>query len=199
MMQKYYIFLLSIVFLIAPFGILKSETQNPESQEEALEKALKKIETRKAKEAEELLISLKSELDLAIQEWQAAEKIKKDSELNKFIQQRWETLKKYLPPVHYDYYLRDYAYTPGKTDIAKTESLIMLYKGSANIMEDLYVERYHAPSDSNRDKYLFTVSRQILINFEYDKDKFIVSNTAYEETRVVKGWPEAVKRRLILR
>jgi hypothetical protein len=199
MMRKYYILFFIALFLFVCPQILKSQNPSPESQEEALQKALEKIEARKAKELEVLLSSLKSQLDLAIREWLAGQKIKKDSELDKFIQQRWETLKKYLSPIHYDYYLRDYAYTLGKTDITKTESLIMLYKGWVNMTEDLFVERYHAPSGSNRDKYLFTISRGILISFEYDKDKFIVSNTVYEEPRVVKGWPGEVKRRLILR
>ena len=175
--------------------------EKPESLKEAFEEAMEKFETKRLQEQEKLKANLKSKLNLAIEEWISSAKKNKDAELNKFIDQNWEKQARSLdiPPVHYDYYLRDYAYGVTKTDIIKTDSLVAPYKANVNLIEKLYVERYHAPSISYREDFLCTVTTPITVSLEYTEDKFTVINTEYGKISIEKGWPEEIKEKLFLR
>jgi len=192
------LYLITLLFLIT---FLKMSLSQPESVEQAFEKAMKNIETERERKRQELISSLKMKLNLATEEWISLAKKNKNSDLNKLLQQNWEKLSKTLniSPVHYDYYLRGYDYSVTKSDILETDSLAAPYKAYINIVEKLYVSKYHSPDASDVSQFLYTVTTPITISLEYNEDKFIVTNTEYGKISLEKDWPDEEKRKIILR
>ena len=170
-----------------------------ESIEEAFQKALKNVEQEKAKEQNELISNLKNKLNLKIEEWLSLAKKEKDQEVNQFIKQNWDRLPELKNSTHYDYYLKDFAYTVAKSDIIKTDSLISPYKAYITINEALFVERYHPAGISFREKFFYTTSRPIIISLEYSEDKFTIINTEYKDYTLAQGWPEEIKTKILSR
>ena len=164
-----------------------------ESIGEAFQKALKNVEQEKAKEQEELISDLKNKLNLALQDWLSMAAKEKSPQINSFIKQSWEKLSELKNSTYYDYYLKDFAYTIVKSDIIKTDSLISPYKAYITINEALFVERYHPAGISFREKFFYTAARPIILSFEYNEDKFAITNTEYKDYSLTQGWPEEIK------
>jgi len=170
-----------------------------ESIGEAFQKALKNVEQEKAKEQGELIANLKSKLNLALQDWLSMAAKEKNPQINSFIKQNWEQLSELKNSAYFDYYLKDFAYTVGKSDIIKTDSLISPYKANITINEALFVERYHTANISFREKFFYTATRLILLSLEYNEDKFTIINTEYKDYSLKPGWPEEIKLKILSR
>ena len=164
--------------------------------QQAFEKALRNNEINKQKEQEKLIEDLRSKLNSAVDDYIA--KITGTRELNKTIKQNWETLSKYGPYINHDYYLRDYAYVDIKTDIIATGSLNTPYKAYLTITEKLFVERNHPSSVSSREKFFYTATRPIKVNFSYREGECVEENIEYGQTTLEQGWPEEVITKLKL-
>jgi hypothetical protein len=163
-----------------------AQIADPKEIERAIEKAIKSVNDDKAREEKELIANLEGKLQEASQEWISQAREEKESEKNKFINQSWEMLPKYGPRVHYNYYLKGYDYQAGESDIMKTDSLLVPYKGYLKVTEIIYAQREHPAAASDKTQFLYIATTPIKINFDYKKDKFILK----------QGWPLEVQNRL---
>jgi len=166
--------------------------------QQAFESALRTIDINKQKEKEELIEGLRVKLNLAVDDYIAKVSRKRGSELNRTIKQNWEELSKYGPYIHYDYYLRDYAYVDIKTDIISTGSLNTPYKAYLTATEKLFVEKEHAPSVSSREKFFYTAAIPFKVNFSYQGDVCVEESVEYKQTSLDQGWPQEVISKLKL-
>jgi len=179
---------------------VEEEKQNLTAHDvqQAFEKALRSIDINKQKEQEALIGDLRAKLNLAVDDYIAKISGKRELELRKAIKQNWEELSKYGPYIHYDYYLRDYAYVDIKTDIISTGSLNTPYKAYLTTTEKLFVEREHAPSVSSREKFFYTAVTPIKVDFSYHGGECAEDNAEYEQTSLNQGWPQEVISKLKL-
>lgn len=161
-----------------------------DSIKEAFEKAIKDVDAQKAAQEKELAQELKVKLDFALKEWVSHARQEKAPEMNKLTHQKWEGMSKFISPVPYDYYLRDYNYIVSNSDIVKTDSLMTPYRANAQVLEKLYIERYHPSNSSDIKEYLDVVSRSIRITFEYRDGKFAVTDALPGEISIERGWPQ---------
>lgn len=168
--------------------------QQAKDIKEAFEKAIESVEVKKQEEQEKLKEELESKLSLAVKEWLAREDKKDEPALNKIIKQEWEKLPEFGPRIHYDYYLRGYAYSEIKTDILQTNSLTLPYKAHLNAVKELYVERGHSPDVTSAQKFLYTVSIPFRIDFEYREGRFVFVNSEQQKITLKQGWPEAIRK-----
>jgi len=166
----------------------EAENLSAESIKQAVEKAIKETETEKEKNHAELVATLKSKLNLAVQEWVSSAKQNKKPELNKFLHQDWDLPIKVAFPIPFDYYLRDYNYLVTKADCFKSESLIAAYKAQIYIIEKLYIEGYHSSDASDKSQYYYTVTRPIKVSLDYQEDRFILTDCEYGQADIERGW-----------
>lgn len=162
--------------------------------QKAFEKAMIELESSRRKEDERTAESLKEKLRAAIKEWIDTSLKENTNLVNKLVNQNWETLIKYGDPAHYDYYLRDFTYVEGASDIVKTDSITTPYKASVVVMEKLYVERYHTPDASDPSIFFYTFTNPTRVSLEFKDGKFVVVNTAAEGIgpQLDQGWPKAI-------
>jgi len=164
------------------------EKLSPESIQQAVENAIKGIESQKRTEEERLRVELDSELDRFIRSWLSDAGTKKKAELNRFLHQDWEIPARATYPIPFDYYLRSYDYALSKKDLLKTDSLTNPYKAVVNIIEKQYIESYHASSASDKRQYYYTVTRPITLNLDYQQDNLYTVNTHYGQASFERGW-----------
>jgi len=164
------------------------EKLSPESIQEAVENAIKGIESQKRTDEEQLRVELDSELDRFIRSWLSDAGTKKKAELNRFLHQDWEIPARATYPIPFDYYLRGYDYALSKKDLLKTNSLTNPYKAVVNIIEKQYIESYHASSASDKRQYYYTVTRPITLNLDYQQDNLYTVNTHYGQASFERGW-----------
>jgi len=158
----------------------------------AFEKAMKQIAADKEKEDAKTLEMLKEKLHAAAHEWVSSETRKREGGLNKLVEQKWEVLIKFGDPAHYDYYLRDFVYAQGGSDIIKTDSLTTPYKAVINVTEKLYVERYHTPDASDVTVFFYTFTNPLKVHFEYRDNRFVFTNTEGGDVHLDQGWPRQI-------
>jgi hypothetical protein len=108
------------------------------------------------------------------------------------VDQNWEALNPFGDPAHYNYILRDFAYEVGGGDIVKTDSLITPYKGYIELIEKLYVERYHTPDASDPSIFFYTMTTLMKVNFEYRENGFVFTNIQNLQSRLDQGWPKEI-------
>jgi hypothetical protein len=193
-------FILPALFLWAGiFSASYAEENKPAAKTETgvvIEEALKNYEAYKQKEQDELAKKLNSSLNQIIQNWIVSAKANKESALNSRLQQSWEKLSPLYPisPVPYEYYLRGYKYSPIKSDVAKTDSIIAPYKATVTINEDLYVERNHSPDISDANPYFYTVTTAYNLNLEYRQGKFELINSDSKVVNIINDAPVEIKK-----
>lgn len=164
------------------------EKLSPESIQQAIEKAIKGINSQEQAEEARLKAELNSKLDQFIQKWVIDAGDKKKAELNKFLHQDWDIPARAVYPIPFDYYLRDYAYTLGKKDCLETDSLSAPYKAIVNIIEKQFIESYHASAASDKRQYYYTVTREITIDLDYQQDRLDIANINYGPASFERGW-----------
>ncbi|MFA6349544.1 MAG: hypothetical protein WCY12_01270 [Candidatus Omnitrophota bacterium] len=204
------VFLLSLILIISLSGLRPGFSQDsgapdpddgilsPIEVEDALKKAMSRADREKEQKQEELTKKLKLKSEQAKADWIFSQSQKRNSELNRLVDQNWESLFEFGPRIKYDYYLRDYVYSGARVDIVKTSSLVAIHAAHLNAVEKLYVERTHSPNASDRSMFYYTVSTPIKVTFEYDGDNFVVLNIEYGDTSIDEGWPEEIKKKLML-
>jgi len=172
-----------------------------EAIKEAFEKAMKNVEQEKQRQKQEITAELKQRFEAAIENWIAQTRRKKNSELDKFVDQNWYKFSKTLniTPIHYDYYLRDYAYLLNSADIIDTDSMDAPYKAVANFSEVIYVELTHAAGISYRHEYFYTVTTPITLYFEYRGGRFTLVNSETGKFVFQKGIPAEVENKILRR
>lgn len=168
--------------------------QEPAEIEGAFKSAIKSLEREKAEQQKQLVSLLRKKLSAALQQWISEAKAKKETQLNRLIEQGWHKLPGALSPVYYDYYLRNYEYIFNESDIIETASIISPYKAYANITEKLYVARKYPPGTSFLEHFLYTASRPVTLNFDYDNEEFRIVDVKYGGFSLEKGWPAGVRR-----
>lgn len=187
-----------ILFIFVATSTNRCFAQESEVLQKALEKAIRNVEKEKLIEQERLIAKLRLRLNLASQRWLAQSSNNKKRELNRLIQQNWETLPGFLSASHYEYYLRDYDYSVTGSDIVKTESLIDTpYRAYINLRERLFVERDHPVNVPYRSDYFYTVNRDITVSLEYRRGKFIAADTEEKASWMEKGWPKNLAESLL--
>ena len=173
----------------------KVEDKN-EIAPKSFEQALKNYDAKKQKEQEELALKLNSSLSQATNIWIIA--LEKDTEgkLNTLLEQSWEKLARFYPisPAHYEYYLRGYKYTLLKSDVTKTDSLTLVYKGVVIVKEELYVEKNHPVNISDVNPYFYTVGSHYNLNFEYKNEKFTLVNSDSKIVSIENNCPDEIKK-----
>jgi len=174
----------------------QQEGMSLENVKAAFEQALKDIETEKKKEQQKLAEDLKAKLSYAVSEWVNTQKNYRSAETNKLLHERWEDVGRTAFPLPYDYYIRDCAYKIVKTDVFKTESIVAPYKGNAKLTEYLYLETEHSSNASSLDPYLYTAITVINVNFEYQNEKFAVTDLGRGKTAIERGWPQDIREKL---
>jgi hypothetical protein len=205
-MKRYLVSFLAVIFLaifpIPSFSqdpVTKFEDQQGEKaltvadMQSAFEKAMKGVAADKEKEEKKTTETLKEKLASATQEWMSTEKKRRESGLNKYVDQRWEILVKFGDPAHYEYYLRDFVYVPGGSDIIKTDSLVTPYKAVIGVTEKLYVERYHTPDASDVSIFFYTFTNVMKVSFEYRDDRFVFTGSEDGDPRLDPGWPKEIR------
>jgi len=162
----------------------------------ALEHVLAKLEAKKDEEFKKLVAHLSEQVVETVDKWIVQKSELRRAELNRLVDQNWEklSLTESISPVHYDYYLKGYNFSKGKSDILKSDSLTVPYKGRALVIEKLYVEKYHSPDISSIDPYFFTVTTQITLNIEFDQLTPVVTSIDYKVVSIENEAPEEIKR-----
>ena len=171
----------------------EAQTENVAQMQQAFEKAMRQIAADKEKEEAKTLVMLKEKLSVAAHGWISTEMKKREGGLNKFVEQNWEILIKFGDPAHYDYYLRDFAYAQGASDIIKTDSLTTPYRAVVNVTERLYVERYHTPDASDVTMFFYTFTNPMKVYFEYNDNRFVFASTEIGDVHLDQGWPREIK------
>lgn len=169
-------------------GISLEQKPLTESVKKGFEEAIQKLDAEKEKEQKRLAAELKGQLDAAVEDWINQEKKKRSRQRNTIVEQNWENLTEFGPRFHYSYYLRDYSYTVISTDIFKTTSMIGSCQAVLNVVEKLFAERYHSPDVTYPKDFYYTVTMPIKVNFEYVKDKFIITGIEYGKGSFDHGW-----------
>lgn len=187
-----------LIFILSNWGsyCFSQEEGSPQEIELAIEKAIKNVYKDKARQEEALIADLEEKLKGAVREWIAREKSQRDPEMLKLIDQKWELLSKFGPRIHYNYYLRGYDYVENESDIIKTNSLLVPYKGYLKVTEILYVQREHPSAASDVSQFFYTASTPIKISFDYKKDGFVFVNAERGELSLNQGWPEEMLKRI---
>jgi len=158
-----------------------------ESIKNAVKEGIKESGEEKERKDAQFLSELKSKFNAKVQEWIVFSKHKRDAELNKLRHTDWDLGGLINYPVPYDYYLRGFDYSTTGADI-KTGSLLSPYKASINISEKLYVEATHSSEATDVRKYYYTLTRVIVLNLEYEQNKFTITNTDYGPFQIEYGW-----------
>jgi len=190
----YLIVAISVLNLYACFA---DDTSNGSGA--AFEEALKNYESYKQKEQDEVAKKINVTLNQVIEDWVAQAKQNQDNLIGNRLEQNWEKLALYFPisPVYYDYYLRGYRYNVIKDDVVKSDSITSPYKASANIREELYVEKHHSPDISDRNPYFFTVTTVYHLNFEYRQNKLELINTDKKIINIENTAPVEIKKQFL--
>lgn len=185
-----------LLFNLPAYGDEPNKPVQTAAAGESFEEVLKKIEAQKNEELKAMTLKLNSQLNIVIDEWIAKKSRQMNSRLNELVEQNWEkfALTQPVSPLHYDYYLRGYAYQKDKADVFKSDSLGAPYKAVARVGEKLYVEKYHSPNISNVDSYFFTVTGSITIELEYRQDVFVITDSQYRFISIENDCPQAIKR-----
>ncbi|MDD5431488.1 MAG: hypothetical protein PHO70_00650 [Candidatus Omnitrophica bacterium] len=211
--MKKSLFLVFILAIVFPPGICFSQYSvlddskvfieqgglKPENVEQAFERAMKKVEKERTEKREILTGELKARLDSAIQEWMNEKIHKKNSEINRFVNQDWYKSSKVLPvpPIHEDYILRDFAYIVDRADIIETDSMAAPYKAHVVMQEKLYLEKNHAASISYRNTYFYTVTSLINLNLEYRGNRFVAINSDEKLTGIENRVPQDIASKIL--
>jgi len=196
---NYPVLVLALIFLTVPSGAAPANGQqgkeqvkegafDPAQLERAVEKAIRKIERDKAFKERQFIGELKSKLNTAVQEWIFTQRQKRQSQLDKIIPQNWEIYPNAVTAGHYEYYLRDFVYLIGDSDIIKTGSVVNPYKAYFKVSEALYVEREHSSNVSYPQLYLFQVTTPIEVFFDYRDGNFFAAEVKTENAIFKKGW-----------
>lgn len=172
-----------------PKASAQDKSVNPEAIGQAFKDAIHHVEGEKTQQRKVVASDLEAQLSIAIRDWLSLQHEKKASELQKLIDQRWETLQEsFGDPRHYNYYLRGFAYVISRKDVLETTSLIAPYKATLQFVEKLYVTRYYPPHISYPEQFRYTVTTPIEVEFEYQGEQFLVTRTDRGQTSIAKGW-----------
>jgi len=164
------------------------ENLSAETIKQVVKEAIREDNREKERNRAQLISTLRSKLNLAVHEWIFHAEQSKETELNKFTHQLWELPEKVTYPVPYDYNLRGYEYEITNQDL-KTDPLITSYKANVSISEKQFIEAYHHSDASDLSQYFYTVTRRILLNLEYQQDKFVITDSRYSPVNIEPGWP----------
>lgn len=178
------LFTVAAVFSANAFA---ADDSNVELQK-TVEKAIKAVDAEKAKKQLEFEAKLNSELKLVAKAWVEMAKNNKKEELNRLIHNDWSDMTKYISPMPYDYYLRDFGYQVVRSDISKTGSITIPYAGYIKLIETQYIERYHSSEASSIEPFLHTVTRPITLVLEQKDNKFKIINIEYGPMTLEPGW-----------
>ncbi len=194
-----YILSLAFIFLTCASGAAFSQPQEKPADKKdnfieaselelAVEKAIRKLEKDREFKERQFVEELKSKLRLAVQEWISSESRKRQGELDKIIQQNWQLYPNAVTAGRYDYYLRDFKYSIGNSDIIKTGSLVSPYKAYFDVDESLYAERRHPSNASYPKEYLFKAVTPIAVVFDYRGGEFAVAEVEKANIIFTRGW-----------
>ena len=178
-------------------SLCTQETLSLESIKQAFKEAMQEMRNQKQKEEEKISLELKEKIKIAIEEWITAAKREKEAKSNKLLHRNWEELGKLVLPIKFpipnDYYLRNYAYIINNSDVYKTESVLAIYKADIRLTEKLYIEKDHSSNATSIEPFLYTATRPILIKFEYNHDRFTITEIEYGKIMLRRGWPKKVR------
>lgn len=149
---------------------------------------INEMEAQKVQRAEQREAELRMKLNGVLEEWIESERQNRESELNKLLHNNWENILMLISPMPYDYYLRNYEYQVVDYDIIEKDYSMDYYRASAEINEQLSIERYHADAVSSIEPYLHTVNTKIKIKLSYEGERFIVKDITRGQSSIVQGW-----------
>jgi len=197
--MKFKIIFILIAIYIGSFYQLSFSQQIGETKENnepniGLQQVLNNYDTQKQREKEELTAKLNFNLTQAINIWLNLAEKNQEKRLNLRIEQNWEKLPLTiaLSQVHYEYFLKGYNYSVTKRDVIKTEALTFPYKGIVTVKEEIYAEQYHHANTSNRADFFYTITTIYTLNFDYQEEAFILTNTDSTITFIKNTAPKEI-------
>lgn len=148
--------------------------------------ALRDAEAERERAEQVLGAKLSGELQRALRSWIDVAAAEKTAQLNKPVDQRWELLRD-MPPIRYEYTLNKFRYAVDRYDVLKTQSMLAPYKATAQLVETLFVTRYHPSHISDPKPFQYTAVTPVAVEFEYRDGRFVVTRAERGQSTLKQG------------